>query len=107
MGIGASCGVCVSIVHNLICKFVNRNTDHGSEDVEPACKLTLKNLQLEYLDLYLVHSPSSLAKGTLQLTEESKLGYDPARMAETWKVGNFGIFSTFVHHYYLCFQLLL
>ncbi|KAL5456880.1 hypothetical protein EMCRGX_G034106 [Ephydatia muelleri] len=61
------------------------NADHASEDVEPACKLTLKNLQLEYLDLYLVHSPSSLAKSTVQLTEDCMLGYDPARMAKTWK----------------------
>eukprot|EP00731_Ephydatia_muelleri_P014290 Em0008g10a len=61
------------------------NADHASEDVEPACKLTLKNLQLEYLDLYLVHSPSSLAIGTVQLTEDCMLGYDPARMAKTWK----------------------
>ena len=69
-----------------ICTY--RHADHAPEDVEPACRLTLKNLQLEYLDLYLIHSPSTLAKGTTSLTEENKLGYDSSRMSETWKVGD-------------------
>ena len=33
---------------------VHRNTEHDTEDAVPACELTLKNLQLDYLDLYLV-----------------------------------------------------
>ena len=67
---------------------MDRNADHAPEDVEPASRLTLKNLQLEYLDLYLVHSPSTLAKGTTSLTEDKMLGYEPSRMSETWKVGS-------------------
>ncbi len=31
------------------------NTKHKSEDVEKACRQTLNDLQLEYLDLYLMH----------------------------------------------------
>ena len=32
----------------------NRCNDHAKEDVLPACQKTMKNLQIEYLDLYLV-----------------------------------------------------
>ena len=33
------------------------NTDHSAEHVEAACRRSLADLQLDYLDLYLIHFP--------------------------------------------------
>ena len=65
-----------------------RCTELGYDDVLPACQLTLKNLQLDYLDLYLIHWPLALEKGAdlLNLKEEQKLGYDADREAKCWEV---------------------
>jgi alcohol dehydrogenase (NADP+) len=39
------------------------NSSHGSKNVIPALKKTLKDLRLAYLDLYLIHWPVPLKKG--------------------------------------------
>jgi len=39
------------------------NTKHAASDVRPALEGTLKDLQLDYLDLYLIHSPIPFKSG--------------------------------------------
>lgn len=65
-----------------------RNTDHAREDVVPACESSLKDLQLDYLDLFLIHWPVTLKKGAVvyKYTDKDLIGYDPERMAKTWEV---------------------
>ena len=58
--------------------------------MEEACRLTLKNLQLSYLDLYLTHQPFQLdreLKTYIPFTPEDQKyvrGYDADAFFETW-----------------------
>lgn len=53
----------------------------------------MKNLQLDYLDLYLMHWPQAQKKGVPipELTDEEKYGYSEKGIAETWKVQYYGM----------------
>jgi diketogulonate reductase-like aldo/keto reductase len=63
------------------------NTEHRAENVEKACKETLADLNLEYLDLYLMHWGVSFIKGeNLEpLNKDGKALTDNVSVQETWQ----------------------
>lgn len=66
------------------------NTHHGRENVERACRMSLKNLGLDYVDLYLMHTPmgwkfigDSPEDGT-PTDSEGNLIFSDVDYVETW-----------------------
>jgi D-xylose reductase len=72
------------------------NTDHARQHVRPACERSLRDLRLDYLDLYLIHFPIALEyvppkkrypAGWFYEPDAAEPRMKPARVpiAETWQ----------------------
>jgi len=63
------------------------NTNHRPERVKPALEASLKRLQIDYVDLYLIHTPFAFQPGEVQDPRDAKgrVIYDPGvTLLETW-----------------------
>lgn len=61
------------------------NDSHKKEDVIPALKRSLNDLQLDYLDLYLIHWPVAFKPGVgFPKNDEEYLSLEEAPIMETW-----------------------
>jgi len=63
------------------------NTNHKPDDVETACRNTLSDLQLDYLDLYLVHWGLAFKHGDIPhpVGKDGKAILENVSIQETWQ----------------------
>ncbi|CAG9854042.1 unnamed protein product [Phyllotreta striolata] len=63
------------------------NTMHRPDLVEPAIRTTLKNLGIEYLDLYLIHWPFAMKEGgeLFPANPDGTVAYSDVDYVDTWK----------------------
>ena len=61
------------------------NDNHGEQNVLPAIKQTLNDLQLDYLDLYLIHWPVPMKKNASGANANDFYTLEEMPIKETWK----------------------
>ena len=62
------------------------NSDHAPADVRPALERTLRDLQVDYVDLFLIHWPVVFKPGVLFARKgEEYLSLDAIPISETWQ----------------------
>lgn len=75
------------------------NDSHEPEHVLPALEQTLKDLRLEYLDIYLMHWPVALPKGTVFPTgPEDMVPLADCPISSTWKQMEAAVKKGLVRH---------
>ena len=65
------------------------NTEHAHDDVEPALRRTLEDLQLDYLDLYLIHWPVATKAASASESDDKPFGemisLEERPIIDTWR----------------------
>ena len=80
------------------------NTKHEPEDVLPACKQSLNDLKLDYLDLYLIHWPIPFVRGEEDYPKnvDGTIKYSYVPLSDTWSAMEELVDSGLVKHIGLC-----
>ncbi|XP_063786139.1 putative aldo-keto reductase family 1 member C8 [Pseudophryne corroboree] len=64
------------------------SSSHAPDRVRPALEKTLKDLQLDYIDLFIIHTPMDVKPGDDPMPKDGdgKLIYHNTDLRDTWKV---------------------